>query len=137
MEPNGTIKHFLLPDCDNKKLELIDVAIGCQKNLLFLRRWDIMSKEKFLQIVNLSDVLNNNNSGICVSIANAYFGENKMFIYRIEDGNILKRWLVTPDGNLTNPRVVVKTKDVCFSSLTLITRIFSGLKKLSFIRKAS
>ncbi|KAE9549685.1 hypothetical protein FO519_007092 [Halicephalobus sp. NKZ332] len=51
----------------------------------------------------------NNNSGYCIHVNGIYFGKYKTYIYRIEDSNIVKRWLVTPEGTLTNPVVVAKT----------------------------
>ncbi|KAE9546686.1 hypothetical protein FO519_010102 [Halicephalobus sp. NKZ332] len=49
-------------------------------------------------------------NGNYTSIADSYFGKHKVYIYKVENSTILKRWLVAPDGELTKPIKVLETE---------------------------
>ncbi|KAE9546156.1 hypothetical protein FO519_010632, partial [Halicephalobus sp. NKZ332] len=58
-------------------------------------------------MTTLSDIPIN---GYCIPINEIYFGKYKIYIYKVEDSNILKRWLVTPEGEEISPVVIAKTE---------------------------
>ena len=53
-------------------------------------------------------------NGHCTSFDAIYFGKHKIYIYKVENENTLKRWLVTPEGESINPVVVAKTEEVYY-----------------------
>lgn len=108
------MKRFALPDCGRDEIRTLKTSKNPQQNI-FLDRQDSNTNEKLLQIVNLSDLFYNVSSNSCTPVADVYFGKYKTYVYKIEKDNILKRWLLTPEGYEINPQVVVKTKSVCFS----------------------
>jgi len=110
IEPDGTIQNFSFPDCGVDKSEIFYTDMKLRENHLFLRRENMESEGQFLQIVDLSN-LNNIPNEICISIAAAYFGEQNIYIYKIEKDNILKRWLVMENGEEKDPVVVAKTEN--------------------------
>ena len=50
----------------------------------------------------------------CTDIDAGHFGEHVIFIYRVEENNILRRWTMTPGGKRIDPIVFNKTEYVCF-----------------------
>lgn len=114
MDPNRIVNTFLLPNCSAEKVYMFYGNIRLQENLLIFQRWRLEKNDSFLQIVDLPDLFNGTTNETCLPVAAAYFGEDKVYVYQIEEGNTLKRSLITPDGGLADPQVVVKTENVCF-----------------------
>ncbi|KAE9546371.1 hypothetical protein FO519_010417, partial [Halicephalobus sp. NKZ332] len=84
-------------------------SINNQGSHLYIHIWGTENTDSLIS-VDLTALSNNISNGTCVSIADSYFWEHKIYIYRVENNNILKRWLVTSDGELTNSVVVAQTK---------------------------
>ncbi|KAE9546947.1 hypothetical protein FO519_009841, partial [Halicephalobus sp. NKZ332] len=107
-EPNGIFRKFLLSTCDEKNIVYFKHSIDSQGTRLYIH-FNYYLFNKYLLIVNLVALSDNVINGKCVLSNATYFGEHRIYIYTIENSNILKRWLLTPDGELTKPIEVVKT----------------------------
>ncbi|KAE9547356.1 hypothetical protein FO519_009431, partial [Halicephalobus sp. NKZ332] len=104
---NETVK-FLLPACGQLKAKIYNNRIRIQKNILLL---DLMTTERHvLEIVNLPALFNDVDNETCVPIADSYFGESKIYIYKVKNKNILERWLITLDGEQVYDTMVAVTK---------------------------
>ncbi|KAE9546712.1 hypothetical protein FO519_010076 [Halicephalobus sp. NKZ332] len=108
-ESSGIVKYFNLSICDEWVVKINNYSIDNQGRHLYIHIWDADTDDSLIS-VNLTALSNNISNGNCISIADSYFGKHKIYIYRVEEEQILKRWLVTPDGEIANPVVVKKTK---------------------------
>ncbi|KAE9548712.1 hypothetical protein FO519_008073, partial [Halicephalobus sp. NKZ332] len=106
---NKSIKKFSLSTCTQKYAAIENYTINSRETHLFFQLRNPLDN-KFLVIVSLAALSNDISDGNCMPIADSYFGKYKIYIYRVEDSNILKRWLLTPEGEEMNPVVVTKTK---------------------------
>ncbi|KAE9547089.1 hypothetical protein FO519_009699 [Halicephalobus sp. NKZ332] len=108
MEPHEVTKTFPLSNCNFTKNGIYR-AVKIQENSVYIH---VLTDEgEFLKVVNLTALSNDITNGNCILISDAYFGKYKVYVYKIEEKNILKRWLVTPDGKLTNPVEVVRIEE--------------------------
>ena len=123
-EPNGVMKNFPLTNCHGWSLRLANYSGRIQRTQLFLDLYSIWSGRSLL-IVNLMTLSNNSDNGHCTPIKEVYFGKYKTYIYRIEDDRTLKRWLVTPEGTLTNPYPIATIKHVRYFFIKLVNLTFS------------
>ena len=48
-----------------------------------------------------------------VPIVSIYFEKDKIYIYTVDEGNVVKRLLLTPDGENRNYEIIFQTEDVC------------------------
>ena len=112
---------------ENRTLDTI-AKMRLEGNLLFLYRPRIEGVPSIFHILNLPGLFNNVSNQKCIIIADAYFGKNKLFIYKVKENRILERWLITPDGHQINSTIVAETKYVCFSLFTLIIVMLSQSK---------
>ena len=112
---DGNVEEFLSPECGKKRLDLSPTGMKLQGNHIFLLRKNIENEEKVVQIVELPHSSNDSINEMCIPATDAYFGRQQVYIYKVEEGKILKRLLLTTDGKEVNPVVVGKTKNVCFS----------------------
>ncbi|KAE9548206.1 hypothetical protein FO519_008582 [Halicephalobus sp. NKZ332] len=110
-EPNGIFREFLLSTCTESSVEIRGYNINSEGSYLFLFLWQEHGNDCFVT-VNLTSLSNNTSNGNCMSIKGAYFGKHKVYVYRAMYNNILVRQLVTPEGELTNPVVVVQTESL-------------------------
>ncbi|KAE9547445.1 hypothetical protein FO519_009342 [Halicephalobus sp. NKZ332] len=107
-ESSGITKNFNLSTCGESWVLMKKHSINDQGSHLYIHIWDT-ENDNSLVIVNLTALSNNILNGNCTSIKAAYFGKHKIYVYRVEEDYTLKRWLVTPEGELTNPIVVAKS----------------------------
>ncbi|KAE9552788.1 hypothetical protein FO519_004005 [Halicephalobus sp. NKZ332] len=114
VESGGVIRRFELPNCDlltltsDSPMSILGVKI--QQDSLLLHIKNLEDNNQYLEIVNLLDLSNNIVNTTCLYVDDVYFGKHKNYIYKVEEGRILKRWLVTSDGKEANPTVVAETK---------------------------
>ena len=87
------------------------------KNFLFFYREDIESGEKFLQIMHLPAPFNAVTNNTCIPVA-AFDGNrlDTIAIDKVGNDKILRRWVVTLDGERIFPIVIGETKRVCFTT---------------------
>ena len=114
IEADGTFWNSPLPDCGIDHLEMSPTDIRLQDNRVFVLGKDLNSQEKVFQIVDVPDLFSDNTSEICIPVADAYFGKQNTYVYRVENETVLERWLVTPDGNLTDSEEIAITQLVSF-----------------------
>ncbi|KAE9551271.1 hypothetical protein FO519_005528 [Halicephalobus sp. NKZ332] len=107
MEPNEVTEKFELPSCSIKNTVTYR-AVKIQENTIYMHI--LGGEHEFLQVVDLAALSDHVTKSNCIPIAETYFGKHKVYIYKIEGKNILKRWLVTPDGREINPVKVAETK---------------------------
>ncbi|KAE9551272.1 hypothetical protein FO519_005529 [Halicephalobus sp. NKZ332] len=102
-------EEFSLSTCDKKYVAPSHRSINSQGTHLFVH---LMGEgdSNFLLIVDLVTLSDSINNGDCIPVDGIYFGEHKIYVYRVKENNILRRWVLTPDGELTNPVVVARTK---------------------------
>ncbi|KAE9547082.1 hypothetical protein FO519_009706 [Halicephalobus sp. NKZ332] len=108
-ELSGITNHFNISNCDESWILIKKYSINDQGSHLYIHIWGTENDDSLVS-VNLTALSNNISNGTCVSIADSYLGEYKIYIYRVENNNILKRWLVASDGELINAVVVAQTK---------------------------
>lgn len=110
IKPNGDNKSFPLPECYEKKY-IRKSSENNEGNSPSADKGD----EKLFKFINLKFLFSNIDIKTCIPIVNIYLGRYKVYIYTVEEGNILKRSLISPDGEQINSRIIVKTKLVsCF-----------------------
>ncbi|KAE9556787.1 hypothetical protein FO519_000193 [Halicephalobus sp. NKZ332] len=137
---SGIIRKFPLSTCVKKSVTIQKHTLNSQGSRLFLYLWN-SHKGKSLVIVNLMTLSNDIDNGNCTFINEIYFGKHKIYIYRVENSTILKRWLVTSDGELTNPVVVTETKlpigevDVSIDSNVIKIITWKGNTKDKYVRE--
>ena len=114
MESNGTIENFPISNCGVDRLITPVGDIKLQEDRLLFLRKNIDNGEKLLQIVDLSDLLNNTTHEMCIPVADAFFGKKNTYVYIVEDNTVLVRWIVGSDGVLINPQEVTRDENVGF-----------------------
>ncbi|KAE9549265.1 hypothetical protein FO519_007530 [Halicephalobus sp. NKZ332] len=126
-EPNSIVKSFQLKYCYGKDIKMKNYSINSQGTHLFIYALG-MSDNKYLITVDLTALSNNTLNGECKSVKGAYFGKHKIYVYRVENSKILKRWLMSPEGKEINPVVVARTEswitnvDVSVDSINITTK---------------
>ncbi|KAE9546237.1 hypothetical protein FO519_010551, partial [Halicephalobus sp. NKZ332] len=108
-ESNGITNHFNLSNCGEWWILIKKYSINNQGSHLYIHIWGTENDDSLIS-VDLTALSNNISNGNCISIAGSYFGKHRIYIYLVENSTILKRRLVAPDGELTNPVVVAKTE---------------------------
>jgi len=111
MESNGTIENFPISNCGVDRLITPVGDIKLQEDRLLFLRKNIDNGEKLLQIVDLSDLLNNTTHEMCIPVADAFFGKKNTYVYIVEDNTVLVRWIVGSDGVLINPQEVTRDEN--------------------------
>ncbi|KAE9546921.1 hypothetical protein FO519_009867, partial [Halicephalobus sp. NKZ332] len=106
--PNGITQTFSLSTCNERFTILHNYIVNSQGSHLFYSFTG--DNGSYLVVVNLTTLSNNISNGKCIFIKKAYFGKHKIYTYKIENNNILKRWLVNPEGKEVNPVVITKTE---------------------------
>ena len=110
---NGTSNSFPLPNCDKERAEIW----GKHDNLIVLfsvLRYTINNDKKSLKIVKLPAPFRYTfDAKACVPIVIVYVEKDKMYIYAVEEGNIVKRLLITSDSKKSNYEIIVETEEVC------------------------
>lgn len=108
------MRKLSYPTCGRERIDILSDRMKIRGSLLFVHIRDLQSGENFLQIIDLPALSNNITHEACIPVIETYFGRHKIYIYRVEEDHILKRWLITEDGEETNPAVVAKTEFVGF-----------------------
>jgi len=108
---DGNIQNFPISNCGVDRLVTLFGDIKLQENRLFFLRKNIDNEEKLLQIVDLSDILNNTTHEMCIPVADAFFGKKNTYVYIVEDNTVLVRWIVNSDGVLINPQEVARSEN--------------------------
>ncbi|KAE9552291.1 hypothetical protein FO519_004508 [Halicephalobus sp. NKZ332] len=133
-ESNRITNHFNLSTCGESWILMKKYSINNQGSHLYIHIRGTENDDSLIS-VNLMALANDSSNGKCIPIADSYLGKYKTYIYRVEKSTILKRWLVAPDGELTNSFVVTKTRLVCYVLIKIVNVRFSPSDMLSLIGK--
>ncbi|KAE9546581.1 hypothetical protein FO519_010207, partial [Halicephalobus sp. NKZ332] len=93
-ESNGIFRRYLLSTCGEQRVSHFKRSINGQGTHLYIHFEN--SINNYLLIVNLAALSDKISNGNCVSTDATYFGKHKIYVYRVENSTILKRWLLTP-----------------------------------------
>ena len=106
------MKNYSYPSCGRERITIVNNRVQLRNDLLFIHIEDPQDEENFLQIVDLPALSNDVINETCIPVTETYFGGKKIYIYRIEEEVVLKRWLITEDGEEINPAVVLEMEFV-------------------------
>ena len=106
----------------------INYYINSQRTHLFLYY------DEYLLTVNLTDLRKDTCNGVNERINVVYSEKDNIYVYKVENGNLLKRLLMTPEGELINPVLVKETDFVCYFFSKLVNVVFRKLNMFILIR---
>ena len=106
-EISGASKSFPLPNC-GEKTQTLTSSIKKENSLTSHEDY-----EKLFKIINSRALFRDIDIKTCVPIVDIYFEESKMYIYAVDEGNVVRRSLITSDGKNREHKIIFETESVC------------------------